>query len=210
MQRAPPATPVYVDHRAPRGRTGLPELKVQRVTPATLVHKDHRVIGSAGETGAPGSQGAQGDTGNTGPQGAKGDTGDANARTIFPSFFPGNLSGTWVGGKFVLDQAITVLRIAITANTPTDPSCVPGVFRFTDGSKGQDLVLTTGQNWSHSGPIVLTFAAGATLQASLRTGVPSCLAAVGADANMLVEYRCRCRAIPTPPGHALPGHLHRY
>jgi len=149
--------------------------------------------GNTGSQGPIGLTGSQGPTGDTGPQGPKGDTGDANARMIFPSFFPGNLSGTWVGGKFVLDQAITVLRIAITAKTPTDSSCVPGVFRFTDGSKGQDLVLTTGQNWSDSGPIVLTFAAGATLQASLRTGVPTCSAAVGADANMLVEYKMQAQ-----------------
>jgi hypothetical protein len=126
----------------------------------------------------------------TGPQGA---TGDANARMIMPSFFPGNLSGTWVGGKFVLDQAITVLRIAITAKTPTDPSCVPAVFRFTDGSTGQDLVFATGQNWSDTGPVSLLFAAGATLQASLRTGVPTCSATLGADANMLVEYKMQAQ-----------------
>lgn len=170
--------------------------------------------GQQGQTGATGAQGPQGNTGPqgpigltgaqgpiglTGPQGPQGDTGpqgptgDANARMIFPSFFPGNLSGSWVGGKFVLDQAITVLRIAITAKTPTDPSCVPAVFRFTDGSKGQDLVLSTGQNWSDTGSIMLTFAAGATLQASLRTGVPTCSATLGADANMLVEYKMQAQ-----------------
>jgi hypothetical protein len=146
--------------------------------------------GPQGQTGATGSQGPIGLTGPQGPQGA---TGDANARMIMPSFFPGNLSGTWVGGKFVLDQAITVLRIAITAKTPTDPSCVPAVFRFTDGSTGQDVVLTTGQNWSDTGPISLLFAGGATLQASLRTGVPTCSATLGADANMLVEYKMQAQ-----------------
>lgn len=164
--------------------------------------------GQAGASGPTGPQGAQGNTGPQGPvgmtgsqglqglpgpQGPQGDTGDANARMIFPSFFPGNLSGTWVGGKFLLDQAITVLRIAITAKTPTDPSCVPAVFRFTDGSKGQDLVLTTGQNWSDTGAIMVTFAAGATLQASLRSGVPTCLSTLGADANMLVEYKMQAQ-----------------
>ena len=146
--------------------------------------------GAIGPQGPIGLTGAQGPQGPTGPTGA---TGDANARMIMPSFFPGNLSGTWVGGKFVLDQAITVLRIAITAKTPTDPSCVPAVFRFTDGSTGQDVVLTTGQNWSDTGPISLLFAGGATLQASLRTGVPTCSATLGADANMLVEYKMQAQ-----------------
>lgn len=149
--------------------------------------------GPQGTPGATGSQGPIGLTGPQGPQGPQGATGDANARMILPSFFPGNLSGTWVGGKFVLDQAITVLRIAITAKTPTDPSCVPAVFRFTDGSTGQDLVFSTGQNWSDTGPVSLLFAAGATLQASLRTGVPTCTATLGADANMLVEYKMQAQ-----------------
>jgi hypothetical protein len=108
---------------------------------------------------------------------------------IFPAFFPGNLSGTWLGGQFILDQAITVLRIAATAKTPTAAGCPPAVFRFTDNATGgQDLVLTPGQYWADSGPIVLTFAAGATLQASLRTG-STCASTTGADANLLVEYR---------------------
>ncbi|MGA2687634.1 MAG: DNRLRE domain-containing protein [Candidatus Korobacteraceae bacterium] len=149
--------------------------------------------GPQGTPGAIGPQGPIGLIGPEGPQGPQGATGDANARMIMPSFFPGNLSGTWVGGKFVLDQAITVLRIAITAKTPTDPSCVPAVFRFTDGSTGQDLVFATGQNWSDTGPVSLLFAAGATLQASLRTGVPTCSATLGADANMLVEYKMQAQ-----------------
>ena len=149
--------------------------------------------GPQGTPGATGPQGPIGLTGPQGPQGPQGATGDANARMIMPSFFPGNLSGTWVGGKFVLDQAITVLRIAVTAKTPTDPSCVPAVFRFTDGSTGQDLVFATGQNWSDTGPISLLFGAGATLQASLRTGVPTCSATLGADANMLVEYKMQAQ-----------------
>jgi hypothetical protein len=113
----------------------------------------------------------------------------ANTRMIFPSFFPGNLSGSWLGGQFILNQAITVLRIAATAKTPTTAGCPAAVFRFTDGTTGgQDLVLTPGQYWSDSGPIVLTFAAGATLSASLRTG-STCASTTGADANLLVEYR---------------------
>jgi hypothetical protein len=113
-----------------------------------------------------------------------------NARMLFPTFFPGNLSGSWVGGQFVLDQAITVLRIAATAKTPSDVSCVPAVFRFTDGTKGQDVVLPVGQQWSDTGPITLTFAAGATLQASLRSGASNCLNSnFGADTNLLVEYK---------------------
>jgi hypothetical protein len=151
--------------------------------------------GATGATGAQGSQGIMGFTGAQGPQGATGPQGpagaagaDPNSRMIFPSFFPGNLSGSWVGGKFVLDQAITVLRIAATAKTPTATGCPAAVFRFTDGTKGQDLTLTPGQFWSDSGPTVLTFAAGATLQASLRTG-STCASTAGADANLLVEYK---------------------
>ena len=148
--------------------------------------------GSAGANGAQGPQGfpgPQGSQGATGPQGPAGSGGaDPNSRMIFPSFFPGNLSGSWLGGQFVLDQAITVLRIAATAKTPTASGCPAAVFRFTDGTKGQDLVLTPAQYWSDSGPIVLTFAAGATLQASLRTG-STCASNTGADANLLVEYK---------------------
>ncbi|HET9304817.1 MAG TPA: DNRLRE domain-containing protein [Candidatus Sulfotelmatobacter sp.] len=160
--------------------------------------------GPKGDTGATGAVGPQGPTGATGPQGLMGLTGaqgppgptgpqgpagaDPNSRMIFPSFFPGNLSGTWLGAQFRLDQAITVLRLAATAKTPTGISCPAAVFRFSDGSKGQDLVLTPGQYWSDSGPIMLTFAAGATLQASLRTG-SSCTSNTGADANLLVEYK---------------------
>jgi hypothetical protein len=76
----------------------------------------------------------------------------ANSRMIFPSFYPGNLTGTWLGGKLILDQAITVLRIAATAKTPTGSSCPAAVFRFTDGTKGQDLVLTPGQTGRTQGP----------------------------------------------------------
>jgi hypothetical protein len=152
--------------------------------------------GAIGLTGATGPQGLQGFSGPTGPQGPQGATGppglagtDPNSRMIFPIFFPGNLSGTWIGGQFVLDQAITVLRIAATAKTPTGTSCPAAVFRFTDGTKGQDLVLTPGQSWSDTGSIQLTFAAGATLQASLRTGSTCGANAAGADANLLVEYK---------------------
>jgi len=112
----------------------------------------------------------------------------ANTRMIFPSFYPGNLTGTWAGGNLILDQPITVLRIAATAKTPTGSTCPAAVFRFTDGTKGQDLVLTPGQYWSDTGSIVMTFAAGAALQASLRTG-STCASNTGADTNLLVEYR---------------------
>ncbi len=112
----------------------------------------------------------------------------ANTRMIFPSFFPGNLTSNWVGGKLILDQPITVLRIAVEAKTPTGASCPAAVFRFTDGIKGQDLVLTPGQYWSDTGSMVMTFAAGAALQASLRTG-STCANNTGADANLLVEYK---------------------
>ena len=113
---------------------------------------------------------------------------DTNARMIFPSFFPGNLTGTWTGGQVTIDQAITILRVAVTAKTPTGASCPAAVFRFTDGTKGQDLVLTPGAYWSDSGPITISFAAGATLQSILRTG-STCASNTGADANLLVEYK---------------------
>lgn len=148
--------------------------------------------GLPGATGPAGLAGPKGDTGPTGTQGLQGIQGvpgpGVNARMIFPSFFPGNLQGTWTGGQLSLDQPITVLRIAATAKTPTDAKCPAAVFRFTDGTKGQDLVLTPGTYWSDSGPIVLTFAAGQTLQASLRTG-STCASNTGADANLLVEYK---------------------
>ncbi len=153
-------------------------------------------IGLTGATGAQGPMGLMGFTGAIGPagpagsQGLQGPSGDTNARMIFPSFFPGNLSGTWIGGKLALDQPITVLRIAAAAKTPTGVGCPAAVFRFGDGTKGQDLVLTAGQNWSDSGPITLTYAAGATLQASLRTG-STCPSNTGADANLLVEYKAQ-------------------
>jgi hypothetical protein len=168
--------------------------------------------GAAGATGATGPQGPQGTTGSQGPQGnigpqgaagvnglngangvqgsvgPQGPTGDANARMIFPSFYPGNLSGNWVGGQFTLDQPITVLRIAVVAKTATGSLCPAAVFRLTNGTKGQDLVLTPGQNWSDTGAMVMAFAAGDVLQASLRTG-STCAANTGADANLLVEYK---------------------
>jgi cysteine-rich repeat protein len=141
------------------------------------------VPGMMGMTGAQGSPGPAGSAGPAGPAGA-----DPNSRMLFPAFFPGNLSGTWLGGQFILDQNITVLRIAATAKTPTAAGCPAAVFRFTDGTKGQDLVLSPGQYWSDSGPIALTFAAGATLQALLRTG-STCASSIGADVNLLVEYK---------------------
>jgi len=150
--------------------------------------------GAKGDTGAVGSQGpigvdgATGPTGPAGPQGLQGATGDINARMIFPSFYPGNLTGTWVGGQFTLDQAITVLRIAAVAKTPTGAACPAAVFRLTNSTKGQDLVLAPGQNWSDTGAMVMTFAAGDVLQASLRTG-STCASNTGADANLLVEYK---------------------
>jgi len=144
--------------------------------------------GATGAAGTPGAPGAPGATGATGPTGPAGTDADTNSRMIFPSFFPGNLSGTWTGGQVTIDQPITILRIAVTAKTPTGASCPSAVFRFTDGTKGQDLVLTPGAYWSDSGPIVMTFAGGATLQSILRTG-STCAANTGADANLLVEYR---------------------
>ncbi len=145
--------------------------------------------GPQGVIGLTGAQGPEGPQGPTGPQGPQGPAGaDPNSRMILPTFFPGNLSGSWLGNQFVLDQAITVLRIAATVKTPTGAGCPAAVFRFTDGKKGQDVVLTPGQFWSDTGPIVLTFAAGSQLQASLRTG-STCASSVGADANLLVEYK---------------------
>ena len=146
--------------------------------------------GAAGPQGFPGVDGATGPAGPTGPQGA---TGDANARMIFPSFYPGGLTGSWTGGQFTLDQAITVLRIAVVAKTPTQSTCPAAVFRLTNGTKGQDLVLAPGQNWSDTGAMVMTFNAGDVLQSSLRTGsiCPGPVGAnnTGADANLLVEYK---------------------
>jgi len=107
---------------------------------------------------------------------------------IFPSFYPGNLTGTWLGNQFTLDQAITVLRIAAVAKTATGAACPAAVFRLTNGTKGQDLVLSPGQNWSDTGAMVMTFAIGDVLQASLRTG-STCAANTGADANLLIEYK---------------------
>jgi hypothetical protein len=141
--------------------------------------------GAAGPQGFPGVNGATGPAGPTGPQGA---TGDVNARMIFPSFYPGNLTGTWMGGQFTLDQAITVLRIAAVAKTVTGAACPAAVFRLTNGTKGQDLVLSPGQNWSDTGAMVMTFNAGDVLLASLRTG-STCATNTGADANLLVEYK---------------------
>jgi hypothetical protein len=154
-------------------------------------------VGSPGATGAAGAKGDQGvqgfpgvdgATGPAGPAGPQGTSGDMNARMIFPSFYPGNLTGTWVGGQFTLDQAITVLRIAAVAKTATGATCPAAVFRLTNSTKGQDLVLTPGQNWSDTGAMVMTFAAGDVLQASLRTG-STCASNTGADANLLVEYK---------------------
>jgi hypothetical protein len=147
--------------------------------------------GVQGVQGAPGIDGATGPAGPAGPQGA---TGDANARMIFPSFYPGGLTGSWVGGQFTLDQAITVLRIAVVAKTPTQSTCPAAVFRLTNGTKGQDLVLAPGQNWSDTGAMVMTFNVGDVLQASLRTGSicpggPVGANYTGADANLLVEYK---------------------
>lgn len=111
---------------------------------------------------------------------------------IFPSFYPGNLTGTWLGNQFTLDQAITVLRIAAVAKTATAASCPAAVFRLSNGTKGQDLVLTPGQNWSDTGAMVMTFNVGDVLQASLRTG-STCTANTGADANLLVEYKMQAQ-----------------
>ena len=161
--------------------------------------------GNTGPAGPTGNTGPAGPIGNTGPAGPQGASGDTNARMIFPSFFPGNLSGTWTGGQLTLDQPITVLRIAATAKTPTGTGCPAAVFRFTDGTKGQDLILTPGQYWSDSGPIVLTFGAGANLQASLRTG-STCPSNTGADANLLVEYKMQATGdTDTCPGMLCAG-----
>ena len=141
--------------------------------------------GTNGLNGLNGTNGADGAQGSPGPQGA---TGDVNARMIFPSFYPGNLTGTWIGGQFTLDQAITVLRIAAVAKTATGVTCPGAVFRLTNSTKGQDLVLSPGQNWSDTGAMVMTFNAGDVLQASLRTG-STCTSNTGADANLLVEYK---------------------
>ena len=145
-------------------------------------------VGPMGAPGTNGTNGAPGAQGPPGPAGPAGSDADTNARMVFPSFFPGNLTGTWTGGQVTIDQAITILRVAVTAKTPTGASCPAAVFRFTDGTKGQDLVLTPGAYWSDSGPIVMTFAAGATLQSTLRMG-STCASNTGADANLLVEYK---------------------
>ena len=112
----------------------------------------------------------------------------AGTHVLFPTFFSGNLSGSWVGGQFVLDQPITVLRMAVSAKTPIGSTCPAAVFRFTNGTKGQDLVLTPGQYWADSGPITLTFATGDTIQSTLRTG-STCSSNTGADANLMIEYK---------------------
>jgi hypothetical protein len=146
--------------------------------------------GLNGTNGINGTNGADGAQGPAGPQGA---SGDVNARMIFPSFYPGGLTGSWIGGQFTLDQAITVLRIAVVAKTPTQSTCPAAVFRLSNGTKGQDLVLPPGQNWSDTGAMVMTFNAGDVLQSSLRTGsvCPGPVGAnyTGADANLLVEYK---------------------
>jgi hypothetical protein len=145
--------------------------------------------GLQGTTGAQGPQGTQGTQGATGPQGPQGPAGlNANSLMTFSSFYPGNLSGTWVGTNWNLDSSITVLRIAATAKTPTGSTCPAAVFRLSNGTQGQDLVLTPGQYWSDTGSIELPFAAGTTVSASLRTG-SSCAVFPGADTNLLVEYR---------------------
>jgi hypothetical protein len=90
-----------------------------------------------------------------------------------------------VGNQFVIDQAITVLRIGVTLKTPIGANCPAAVFRFTDGTTGPDLVVSPGQSWIDTGVIQVPYAAGAKLRALLRTG-SSCASNVGADANLLV------------------------
>ncbi len=142
--------------------------------------------GAAGPQGLQGPQGVQGATGPQGPQGPAGSS--ASTLMSFTSFYPGNLTGTWVGANWNLDSSITLLRMAATAKTPTGSTCPAAVFRLSNGSQGLDLVLVPGQSWSDTGAIVLPFSAGATLTASLRTG-STCASNTGADTTLLVEYR---------------------
>ena len=167
------------------GTNGAPGIQGLQGVPG--LNGANGINGANGTNGAPGAQGPVGPIGPVGATGPAGTDADTNSRMVFPSFFPGNLTGTWTGGQLTLDQPITVLRIAATAKTATGASCPAAVFRFWDGTTGEDLVLTPGANWADSGQISIPFAAGATLQAMLRTG-STCASNTGADRPLLPAY----------------------
>lgn len=145
--------------------------------------------GATGPSGATGPAGPQGPVGPRGADGPPGTPANLSQAPLFASaFFANGLNrSSYTAGKLVPDNPITVTRITANVASTSGTTCSALVLRLSDGVKGQDLYVNAGLNEADSGSGKLTFASGATLRMSLRSG-PTC-AQPPSDVNMIVSYR---------------------
>lgn len=131
--------------------------------------------------GPSGPQGPQGPAGPPGPVGS-------SSSSVLPAFLPGPLTQAYTAVSLVPDSAITVTRISAAFKTAPDANCPPSVLRLTNGTTGQDLLVTAGQSVQNTGAMSLPIQAGTNLQLQVQSPA-KCTQTNPGDANVLVVYR---------------------
>jgi hypothetical protein len=113
--------------------------------------------------------------------------------------FLGTLSSTYTASTWILDTAITMTRIQAQAVIPPSGCTVNAVLTVSDGTAGGTRTLTITGAANDSGPIAVSYAAGATLTLRVSTAA-SCFGSAGPPAtpggapslvNALVQYKAQ-------------------
>jgi Tol biopolymer transport system component len=140
--------------------------------------------GPQGPAGADGATGPQGPPGPQGPSGPQGPAGPAGTRTW--STFIRHFASTRKVGEFRPDTAITVTRIEIEMSTPPSGCSIDARVRVTDGTTAQ--TLTINGNHEDSGPLAMTYAAGAPVSVHVNRVATCGSGTAPEDGNVVVQF----------------------
>src|SRR2546423_839442 len=147
--------------------------------------------GATGPQGPVGFQGPPGPTGSQGVQGPQGLPGPSGSQA-WSAFFQA-LASTYVGSAFTPDTAIKVTRIQTQAAIPPAGCSTNAALTLTDGTATGTYTITITGASNDSGPLSITYTAGAIL--SLRLNTPANCKAKGAVApslvNAVVQYKAQ-------------------
>jgi hypothetical protein len=121
----------------------------------------------------------------------------------FTAVVPGELD-TGPAAVFIPDKPITVTRVTTTLRTAAGADCREAKIQISDGTTGQDIRIPPESNSLDTGPIVLTYPAGANLEVEVTRAATGCAATpVPAQANVVVHYRMQS---PGDTNACAPGH----
>jgi hypothetical protein len=102
------------------------------------------------------------------------------------STFVRRFDQTFTASAFTPDLAVTVTRIEVQLQTAPAGCTVNARFRVTDGTTGRAVVINAARE--DTGPIALTFAAGARISVEVNRTAQGCVTNP-AIANIVVQYK---------------------